>query len=166
MKKETRTKSWHEILMRSAPASIRSVSNNDFKRIIDIERSSFEYPWLYSDFHSVLREDGSCCYVVEYNGLIIGYAVIQNYDDCIELYNIAVDEDHRKQKIASLLINMLISVLRIENKKYIFLYVSEYNLAAQLFLREMKFEAKKVLRDFYMRGHGAYYMVFDLSKQI
>jgi ribosomal protein S18 acetylase RimI-like enzyme len=170
MKKEICTKSWHKILIQSAPASIRSVSDNDFKRIIkriiDIERNSFEYPWLYCDFYSVLHENGSCCYVVECDGLIIGYAVIKNYPDCVELYSIAVDEDHRKHKMASLMINMLKIKLQMERKKYIFLYVSEYNVAAQLFLRKMKFIATSVIRDCYMQGHGAYYMVFDLSEQI
>ena len=151
-------------LIQSIPASIRFVSGRDFRQITTIERDSFKYPWTTKDLHSKLCEDHVVCYVVEHNGFIVAYAIIQYYKDHIELCNLAVDSHYRRRKIASLIINMLKIKAYLEAKEYISAYVSEYNLEAQLFLgnKDNGFVAKEVLRDFYSDGHSAYYMEFSL----
>jgi ribosomal protein S18 acetylase RimI-like enzyme len=151
-------------LLQSIPASIRFVSGRDFRQITAIERDSFEHPWSKRDLHSKLCEDHVVCYVVEHEGCIVAYAIIQYYKDHIELCNLAVDSHYRRRKIASLIINMLKIKAYLENKEYIAAYVSEYNLGAQLFLSSKGngFLAEEVLRDFYCDGHSAYYMEFNL----
>ena len=153
-------------LTRSIPANIRFITPRDFKQIAIIEYDSFEYPWLNSDFRSKLCEDGTVCYVVEHNGFIVAYAIIQYNSDHIELCNIAVDRDYRNHKIASLIINMLKIKLHLENRNCITAFVSERNLPAQNFLRKSGFLAVRVLRDYYAQDHDAYYMVFEPDEQI
>ena len=151
-------------LLQSIPASIRFVSGRDFRQITAIERNSFKYPWTVKDLRSTLSKDNVVCYVVEHNGFIVAYAIIQYYKDHIELCNLAVDKQYRRRKVASLIINMLKIKAYLEAKEYIAVYVSEYNLEAQLFLgnEDNGFLAKEVLRDFYCDGHSAYYMEFNL----
>jgi len=155
----------YQNLTQSIPASIRFVSGRDFRQITAIERNSFKYPWTTKDLHSKLCEDHVVCYVVEHDGFIVAYAIIQYYKDHIELCNLAVDKPYRRRKIASLIINMLKIKAYLESKDYISAYVSEYNTEAQLFLGEKDngFLAREVLRDFYSEGHSAYYMEFKLA---
>lgn len=153
-------------LTRSIPASIRFITPRDFKQIAIIEYDSFEYPWLNCDFRSKLDEDGTICYVVEHNGFIVAYAIIQYFPHHIELCNIAVDRDYRNNKIASLIINMLKIKLHLENRNCITAIVSERNLLAQHFLYKRGFLAKKVMNDYYAKDHDAYYMVFEIDEQI
>jgi ribosomal-protein-alanine N-acetyltransferase len=152
-------------LIQSIPASIRFVSGRDFRQITTIERDCFEHPWTNREFQSKLCEDHVVCYVVEYEGFIVAYAIIQYYKDHIELCNLAVDSRYRRRKIASLIINMLKIKAYLEHMDYIAVYVSEYNLDAQLFFsnEDNGFKAKEVLRDFYDDGHSAYYMECNLA---
>jgi ribosomal-protein-alanine N-acetyltransferase len=152
----------YQNLTHSIPANIRFITPRDFKQIATIEHNSFEYPWLEDDFYTELSEDNSVCYVVEHNGFVAAYAVIKYHDDHIELCNIAVDKDYRRRKIATLIINMLKIKLHLEGMEYIECYVSEYNLAAQLFLshKDNGFIAS-IARNHYCDGHDSYYMVFS-----
>ena len=152
-------------LVHSIPANVRFMVKRDFKQIAIIERDSFEYPWLPRDFCLYLRRRNVVCYVAEHNGFVVAYTVIKYYRKHIEICNLAVARQFRRQKIASLIINMLKIKLQLECRNYISAYVSDRNLFVHLFLRKNKFIAEQVLRDYYAKGHDAYHMVFNPVEQ-
>ena len=147
-------------LTQSIPANIRFMVARDLKRIDSIERVSFEYPWLNDDFYVKLHEDGVLCYVVEHDGYVIAYAVIRYSGSHIEICSMAVSPDYRRQKVASLVINMLKLKLYLEKRTSIVTYVDDHNMPAQLLFSGCGFRADKVMFDFYSQGHDAYRMVF------
>lgn len=152
-------------LVHSIPANVRFMVKRDFEQIAIIERDSFEYPWLADDFYLKLCQHNIVCYVVEHNGFVVAYTIIKYYRKHIEICSLAVARQFRRQKIASLIINMLKIKLQLECRNYISAYVSDRNLFAHLFLWKNKFLAKRVLRDYYAQGHDAYYMVFNPVEQ-
>jgi ribosomal-protein-alanine N-acetyltransferase len=132
----------------------------DLKQIDDIERSSFEHPWLNDDFCLKLSEDGVLCYVVEHDNSIVAYAVVKYFGDYIEICSMAVSPYYRRQKIASLIVDMLKIKLSLERRSHILAYIDEYNLPAQLFFRDNGFVADDVMYDYYSHGRSAYRMCF------
>jgi len=151
----------HYNAIHSISINIRFMVGYDLNKIIAIESDSFEYPWLRSDFDLKLSEDGVLCYVIEHQNSVVAYAIVKYYDNYIELCNLAVDSNYRRQKIASFIINILKIKLLMNKMISIRAHVSECNLQAQLFLANNNFIAKRVIHNYYTQGYDSYYMQFD-----
>ena len=91
--------------------SIRSATEEDLDRILEIDHHSFSAPWIYNFFKSALDD---IFLVLEREGEIAGYLIACVCHDLEKavILRIAVHPDHRGRGIAKKLIRRCLDALR------------------------------------------------------
>ena len=87
--------------------AIRRLGYGDLPGVISIERRSFPTPWSLAMFVLELSKPSGICLAAEREGRLVGYLVCSRYDDVWHLMNVAVDPAHRRQGIATELIERM-----------------------------------------------------------
>src|SRR5207247_4420173 len=72
-----------------------------------IERRSYPTPWSRSMFAGELAKPASICLGAFDDEQLVGYMIISRYVDAWHVMNVAVDPDHRRRGIATLLLDRL-----------------------------------------------------------
>ena len=140
---------------------IRWMIRRDMGEVLDIERESFEFPWLEDDFVRCLRQRNCIGMVAEHEDRIVGFMIYELHKSRIHVLNFAVAVDGRRQGVGSQMLAKLTAKLSSQRRSRIVLEVRETNLAAQLFFRENGFRAVSVLRAYYEDSpEDAYLMQF------
>lgn len=118
--------------------------------VLAIENESFEFPWTEEEFVRCLRQR-NCIGMVGENDKdeIVGFMLYELHKNRLHLLNLAVSAQCRRQRVATAMIDKLVSKLSWERRNRIMLEVRETNLTAQLFFKSAGFRAIRVLRDFY-----------------
>ncbi len=90
--------------------SIRSATEEDFDRVLDIDRHSFSAPWIYNFFKSALK---NIFLVLEIKSEIAGYLIACVCHDLEKavILRLAVHPDHRGEGIAKELLRRCLDVL-------------------------------------------------------
>jgi ribosomal-protein-alanine N-acetyltransferase len=128
---------------------IRWMIRRDMPEVLDIERDSFEFPWLEEDFIRCLRQRNCIGMVAEHEDRVVGFMIYELHKTRIHVLNFAVAPEFRRRGAGSQMVAKLIGKLSAQRRTRVVLEVRETNLAAQLFFRENGFRAVSVLRDFY-----------------
>lgn len=143
---------------------IRWMIRRDLPFVLNIEESSFEFPWTEDEFIQCLRQRENIGMVAEIDDLVVGYMVYSLYKKRIDLMSFAVHPNFRKQGIGRSMINKLIAKLEYQRRNRITTEVRETNLHAQLFLRQMGFLATNIRRDaFDCISEDAYQMTYRVN---
>jgi [ribosomal protein S18]-alanine N-acetyltransferase len=133
---------------RDIEVHVRWLIRRDMPEVLDIESTSFEFPWSQEDFISCLQQRNCIGMVAELDGEVVGYIVYEMGRSDFHVLNLAVRPDVRRQG----------------QRTEVRLEVRETNLAAQLFFRRLGFQAVSVLRDFYEDTvEDAYSMLYHLD---
>lgn len=133
----------------SEKAYIRWMIRADMPAVRAIECQSFEYPWTEPDFIRCLRQRNVIGMVAEYGERIVGFMIYELHKNRLHLLNLAVAPDFRRSGVGRRMVNKLVSKLSRGRRNRIMLEIRETNLGAQLFFRELGFQAVSVLRDFF-----------------
>jgi [ribosomal protein S18]-alanine N-acetyltransferase len=128
---------------------IRWMIRRDMPEVLQIERESFEYPWVDEDFIRCLRQRNCIGMVAEHEGRVVGFMIYELHRTRIHVLNFAVGRVFRRLGVGSQMIAKLIAKLTIQRRSRIALEIRETNLDAQLFFRENGFRAVSVLHSFY-----------------
>ena len=96
-----------------------------------LEKSCFSHPWLRQSLESELENEQSLFYAAVGDGRVVGYIGMSFVLDEGHIYNVAVDEDHRKKGIGSALIRTLVTYCKKEGFAFLTLEVRESNTAAR-----------------------------------
>ena len=130
------------------PLEIRRLVYTDLPQVIGIERRVFPTPWSLAMFVLELsKPTGVCLAGVSERGLV-GYLVCSRYDTVWHLMNLAVDLDHQRRGLASVLLGELYARVDDENARFT-LEVRRSNVVAiHLYARE-GFCAAGVRRRYY-----------------
>lgn len=133
------------------------MSPSHFNEVLSIENDCFEFPWHQEDFLMMLgRKRIIANVILDGNDKVVGYYLVKNRRDHVEILNFAIRKDKQRQGYGTLLMEALMK------KKPLKLYVSEANLAAHLFLKSCGFKATMVERRYYKEeGLDAY--LFECS---
>jgi ribosomal-protein-alanine N-acetyltransferase len=142
--------------------NVRSIRPEDLNSILDIERVSFPNPWTKKTFCSSLGNKENVGLLIEDKSKILGYVIYRVSSTQLFIINIAVSPLERRKKIGTNLVNRVISNL--DNRKKIFITVSDQSLDAHLFLKSLEFKAIKILKDFFDKGHDGYNFIY--KKQV
>jgi len=102
--------------MATTAIEIRRLTYADLPQVISIERRAFPTPWSLAMFVLELSKPGGVCLAAlrdagtadEVRGRIVAYCICSRYDVVWHLMNIAVDPDHRRQGLATALLNELV----------------------------------------------------------
>jgi len=128
---------------------IRWMIRRDMPEVLDIEMSSFEFPWTEDDFIRCLRQRNCIGMVAEHDERVIGFMIYELHKNQLHILNFAVLPEFRRRGAGRQMVAKLIGKLSNQRRNKILLEVRETNLEAQLFFRDMGFRAVTVLRDFY-----------------
>lgn len=128
---------------------IRWMIRRDMPEVLNIEQSSFEFPWSEEDFIRCLRQRNCIGMVAEYDEKVVGFMIYELHKDQLHVLNFSVRPDVRRSCIGMQMINKLIGKLSQQRRNRIVLEIRETNLAAQMFFRNLGFKAVAVLRDYY-----------------
>ncbi len=128
---------------------IRWMIRRDMPEVLDIENSSFEFPWTEEDFIRCLRQRNCIGMVAEYDERVVGFMIYELHKNQLHILNFAVHEDFQQRGIGRQMVGKLVTKLSFQRRNRILLEIRETNLSAQLFFKRMGFRAVSVLRDFY-----------------
>ena len=117
---------------------IRKATTEDIDAIYRIELEG-QARWRRNQFADELKLNFSNFPVMETGGAIIGFAVVWNVADEIQLNNIGIKKEHRRQGLGTILLNHIISSPHAGPPRKIYLEVSANNAPAQSFYRKNGF---------------------------
>jgi ribosomal-protein-alanine N-acetyltransferase len=128
---------------------IRWMIRRDMEEVLEIEKASFEFPWLEDDFLRCLRQRNCIGMVAEYDERVVGFMVYELHKDQLHVLNFSVRPDVRRRNVGQQMVNKLIGKLSRKGRNRIMLEIRETNLAAQMFFKNLEFRAVSLLRDYY-----------------
>ena len=133
-----------------ASMTIRPAVAADLKAIADIEFQSYSNPWQPDTFRSLLKQERAMVWVAEGSGSsVLGFAVLWWVLDQAELANLAVQRDHQRRGIGSILLDEAITHAETQGVESLFLEVRMSNEAAFRLYSERGFTQISIRRDYY-----------------
>ncbi len=131
--------------------------------IYDIPRMNELGSLLEENFSKVysisemLEDNISKVFVYEKDDQVVGFILATDLQETCDILSVVVDPNYRRMKIASNLIDYLISDLD-ENLKLITLEVSTKNTPALKLYDQFGFEVVNIRKKYYQNGDDAYLM--------
>ncbi len=141
---------------------VRDANRRDLPRILEIERLAFPAPWDLKSFERELALPFSHITVATLPNLVrdgtVGFVCRWLVADECHLLNLAVHPDYRRQGVGVYLMNALIVEAMAKRANFITLEVRRSNVAARHLYRKLKFEERRLRRDYYGPGEDAIVM--------
>ena len=128
--------------------TIRKAVKGDLAAMYEIEQECIADPWSLAAFESSFAATGALFLAAEStNGEVCGFVTANAVLDEINIYNVAVKENHRRQGIATALLKELE-----KGEPYsINLEVRESNASAVALYKKCGFEQVGLRKDFYSK---------------
>lgn len=120
-------------------------------RVMEIEKVSFPGPWSRDSFVSeVTSNKFACYYVLLQNSYVVGYAGMWIINEESHITTLAVDPDFRKQKLATFLLDKLISTALAREVDRMTLEVRPSNEAAKALYKKHGFRSLGIRKNYYL----------------
>ena len=94
--------------MATTALEIRRLTYADLPQVIAIERRAFPTPWSLAMFVLELSKPSGICLAAMRDNRLAGYLICSRYDRVWHIMNVAIDPDHRRQGMATALLNRLL----------------------------------------------------------
>jgi ribosomal-protein-alanine N-acetyltransferase len=154
----------HGFFVYANEVSFRSMTRADLDEVMVIERRSFAYPWSARFF---LQEIAAPCarpIIAEIKGRIAGYILFWLLPDDVDIHNIAVHPDFRRQGLGRQLLDQAIASARTRASLRVTLEVRKSNLSAQKLYESHGFVVTGVRKGYYSDdGEDAITMALELK---
>lgn len=135
----------------------------DIENVIAIERASFQFPWSTRFFLDELHVDCARSILAEVEGRIVGYVLFWFLPEEVDIHNIAVHPDFRRQGIGRLLLEQVIDAARRQERLRVTLDVRCSNAPAQNLYRSFGFVIRGLRKGYYSdNGEDALVMALEL----
>jgi [ribosomal protein S18]-alanine N-acetyltransferase len=129
----------------------RRLELRDLNAIEIIERASYPTPWSRSMFAGELAKPSSLSLGAfdPETGELLGYLIISRYVDAWHVMNVAVAPEHRRRKIASMLLDQLFELTAREGRRGYTLEVRVSNDVAIRLYERAGFKPRGIRRGYY-----------------
>jgi ribosomal-protein-alanine N-acetyltransferase len=130
---------------------IRRLTLHDLDEIVEIENAVYPTPWSRSMFAGELAKPSSFslgAYDWEEGGLL-AYLIVSRYPDAWHIMNVAVHPGHRRQGLASRLLDELFDLTAGDPRRGYTLEVRVSNATAIALYERFGFEASGIRRGYY-----------------
>ena len=135
----------------------------DIENVIAIERASFQFPWSTRFFLDELKVDCARSILAEMEGRIVGYVLFWFLPEEVDIHNIAVHPDFRRQGIGRLLLEQVVAAARHQDRVRVTLDVRFSNAPAQNLYRSFGFVPRGLRKGYYSdNGEDALVMALEL----
>jgi ribosomal-protein-alanine N-acetyltransferase len=135
----------------------------DIENVIAIERASFQFPWSTRFFLDELQVDCARSILAEVEGRIVGYVLFWFLPEEVDIHNIAVHPDFRRQGIGRLLLEQAVDAARRQERLRVTLDVRFSNAPAQNLYRSFGFVIRGLRKGYYSdNGEDALVMALEL----
>jgi [ribosomal protein S18]-alanine N-acetyltransferase len=135
----------------------------DIEKVIAIERSSFPFPWSTRFFLDELKVDCARSFLAEVDERIVGYVLFWILPEEVDIHNIAVHPDFRRQGIGRLLLEQVVAAARRLGRLRVTLDVRFSNAPAQNLYRKFGFVIRGLRKGYYSdNGEDALVMALEL----
>ena len=121
----------------------------DIESVIAIERASFQFPWSTRFFLDELQVDCARSILAEIEKRIVGYVLFWFLPEEVDIHNIAVHPDFRRQGIGRLLLEQVIAAARSHERLRVTLDVRLSNTPAQNLYRSFGFVTRGLRKCYY-----------------
>ncbi|MBR2714817.1 MAG: ribosomal protein S18-alanine N-acetyltransferase [Ruminococcus sp.] len=128
---------------------IVSMTKEHLEGVLVVENNSFTNPWSEESFLSELEKETSINLVALKDEKVVGYAVLSTVLDEGDLLDIAVDENFRRQKIASALFEKIFETALERKLSFITLEVRESSVPAIKLYQSRGFETVGIRKNYY-----------------
>ncbi len=125
----------------------REMHLSDLDAVFAIEQQAQSSPWTIGDFRSSLSSSHHCC-VLEYQQLIVAYAITSTAADEAELLNITVAVAHQRQGLGRLVLEVTENAFD-QTIHTLFLEVRASNTAAIALYQALYFNEVGVRPNYY-----------------
>lgn len=129
----------------------RILSENDLDSVLELERESFSTPWTREQYSLLLKAGACSLFGVEEAGAVVAYASVSMIKAAgeLEIYNIAVRSDKRRQGLGKELLSAIIRAAEGLGIKRAVLEVRESNVAAVALYEALGFQGIGKRRNYY-----------------
>ena len=140
---------------------IREMAERDLDEVVDIENELFTDAWKLDYFLHELREnDLSHYYVMEDDGVIIGYGGLWILFENCDITNVAITKKRQGEGLGMLLLNHLLNKAYEEGCEYVHLEVRVSNRNAISLYERNGFAITRTRKGYYSDNHeDAYDMI-------
>ena len=128
---------------------IRAAVAEDSKYIAEIEKKYIPEAWSEKLISEEIEKNESIFYIAFVNDEICGYVSGDNIAGELFINNIAVDENHRREGIASCLFEILINEAKVQNCFSVTLEVRSKNINAIALYEKYGFKNAGVRKNYY-----------------
>ena len=136
--------------------NIRSVRQDDIEQVSILEQASFNDPYPSYFLSELARDNPDTFLVLTLNNEIVGYGVVDHWDDHDHLISIAVRPDSRRKGLGEALLVELEK--RLSKERLLRLEVRQSNLAAIELYSKRGFAKTGVSEGYYSDGEDAIIM--------
>jgi ribosomal-protein-alanine N-acetyltransferase len=144
--------------MATTALEIRRLTYADLPQVIAIERRAFPTPWSLAMFVLELSKPSGICLAAMRDGRLTGYMICSRYERVWHIMNVAIDPDHRRQGLATALLNRLIERVDDDDARYT-LEVRRSNDGALVLYERFGFKIAGIRRRYYQdNGEDAFVM--------
>ncbi len=109
---------------------VRKLGIQDMKAVMNLERLCFAYHWQETQFRLALEKGAFMIHGVENGKDLVAYLAFSFIKDEMEILNLAVDPDYRRQGLATRLLTAVVDECLGKGMKYAFLDVKASNRGA------------------------------------
>ena len=147
------------------PFYFREVQSADIDEMMTIERASFNSPWSARFFLEEIRVSYAKSVLAEVEGRIVGYIIYWQLPKEVDIHNLAVHPEYRRQGIGRSLLGSAIDSAKGQDCNRVTLEVRKSNQAAQQLYYSLGFVERGVRKGYYSDdGEDALVMVLDLDE--
>lgn len=144
---------------------LRPVTSSDLEDILAIEKVSYRYPWTPRFFLQELRVPCARSLLGMINGKPVGYVIYWLLPSEIDIHNLAVHPDHRRQGIGRSLLQAVVDEAKHERRSRITLEVRKSNAAAQRLYESAGFVSQGIRKGYYSDdGEDAVIMALEIHR--
>jgi ribosomal-protein-alanine N-acetyltransferase len=133
---------------------IRPLVSADLPEVLAIERAAYEFPWSEGVFRDCLRLGYRCLAAVDLGGDLLGYSLLSMAVGEAHILNVCVSRPHRRQGVATMLLESMIRIARREHAECLLLEVRPSNTAALGLYRRLGFKRMGLRKRYYPAVNG------------
>jgi len=135
-------------VIQSSINRIRPMSEADLSAILHIEQAAYSFPWSETIFQDCLRV-GYCCWVIESDGVLVGYGVMALGAGESHILNLCVHPDYQRMGLGRVMLEHLLDVAHKHHVDMTFLEVRPSNFQAIKLYMGAGFDEVGVRRNYY-----------------